>query len=100
MGQEKEVEVVKLVTANSIEEHILKMANQKKDLSECMLAEGQYAEEKRKEKEESSKKGKKGVNEDGEVIIESDDSDGGLGSDSFALFKHVLSDLVTAHKGD
>jgi len=93
--------VIKLVTANSIEEHILKMANQKKDLSECMLAEGQYAKEKRKE-EESSKKGKKekGVNEDGEVIIESDDSDGGLGSDSFALFKHVLSDLVTAHNGN
>ena len=42
LGQEKAVKVIKLITEDSIEENILKMANQKKELNDVMLIEGSY----------------------------------------------------------
>jgi len=42
LGQEKEVTVIKLIASNSIDAHILKMANQKKEFSEVMLGEGAF----------------------------------------------------------
>lgn len=43
LGQLKQVEIIRLVSKNTIDEHILKMATQKKKLSEALLAEGSYA---------------------------------------------------------
>lgn len=42
LGQEKEVEIYKLITVDSIEEHMLKMAEEKKELNDIMLNEGKY----------------------------------------------------------
>lgn len=39
LGQEKDVEIIKLITSHTIDQHILRMAMHKKKLSEVMLTE-------------------------------------------------------------
>ena len=44
LGQEKKVVVHKLVTANSVEDHILRLATSKRQFNDVMLEEGTFAE--------------------------------------------------------
>jgi SNF2 family DNA or RNA helicase len=64
-----------MITANTIDEHILLMAQQKKHLSECMLDEGEYAHRKK--------------NVDGDTEVNTAD-----------LLKSVLDDFICPESQD
>jgi SNF2 family DNA or RNA helicase len=45
LGQDKQVMIYRLIMDNSIEEHMMKMANNKKTLNDVMLEEGAFIQE-------------------------------------------------------
>lgn len=102
--------IYKLITENTIDEHILNMAAQKKELSECMLEEGAYAAGSKSQAAKGKGKSRRSddtaaADDDGgdEVdgdrgIMSSDEGEDLVEEETYDVFKRMLADLVSKRK--